>query len=82
MVAASAKKVDITQHALVPSHKILSKEEATEVLEKFNISPVQLPSILATDPIIKSLGGKVADIIQIERKRPLQSGFYYRRVVE
>ena len=82
MVAAPAKKIDITQHVLVSQHQKLSPEEIKEVLEKFNISMAQLPSILSTDPIAKALAAKIGDVIKIERKGPLASSFYYRRVIE
>jgi DNA-directed RNA polymerase subunit H len=82
MVAAPAKKIDITQHVLVPSHQKLSAEEAKQILEKYDISAAQLPAMLVTDPIAKALGANVGDLIKVERKGPLQSSPYYRRVVE
>jgi DNA-directed RNA polymerase subunit H len=82
MVVAPAKKIDITQHVLVPSHQKLSPEETTEVLEKFNISLTQLPSILSNDAIAKALGAKAGDVIKIERQGPLKSSQYFRRVIE
>lgn len=78
---AEAKKVDITQHVLVPKHILLSEEEAKQVLSKFNISPPQLPVILATDTIAKAIGAKAGMMIKIERTGPTGKAEYYRRVV-
>ena len=78
---AEAKKVDITQHVLVPKHILLSEEEAKQVLEKFNISPLQLPVMLATDTMAKAIGAKAGMMIQIERTGPTGRSEYYRRVV-
>lgn len=77
-----AKKVDITQHALVPSHTILSEDELKEVLEKFNISQVQLPGIMSNDSVVKALGAKVGSVIKIERTTQTGKTDYFRVVVE
>lgn len=80
-VEAEAKKViDIQKHILVPKHTLLSEAEAAELLESFNVTPVQLPVISATDPIIKAIGAKVGQIIKIEREGPTGKTPYYRRV--
>ncbi len=81
-MAEPAKKFDITQHILVPKHTILSDEEATKVLERFNISPAQLPAIKASDPIAKALNAEAGKIIKIGRKTQTESIDYYRIVVE
>ena len=77
------KKFNILDHELVPQHIILSKKEAKEVLEKFNIRPEQLPKILITDPVVKAIGAKKGDIIKIIRKSKTASkAVAYRLVVE
>ena len=81
VVPAEAKKIDITQHALVPKHILLSEDEAKQVLIQFNISAAQLPVILSTDPVAKSIGAKQGGIIKIERVSPTGRSPYYRRVV-
>lgn len=60
-------EVDILKHGLVPKHEILSKKEAEEVLEKFNITKGQLPKILISDPVVKKIEAKVGNIIEITR---------------
>lgn len=81
-MAEPAKKFDITQHTLVPAHSILSDSEAKEVLEKFNISTIQLPTMRASDPVAKTIGAKPGNVIKIERKTQTGNTNYYRFVVE
>ena len=80
------KKVEepsILEHFLVPKHRILSPEEARKVLEKYRIQPHQLPYILTSDPVVKALGAKPGDIIEIIRESPTAGkAVYYRIVVE
>ena len=77
------KKFNILDHELVPEHIILPKEEAEEILKKFNIKPEQLPKILATDPVVKAIGAKKGDIIKvIRRSKTALKSVVYRIVVE
>jgi len=77
------KKFNILDHELVPEHVVLSKEEAEEVLKKFNIKPEQLPKILTTDPVVKAIGAKKGDIIKVIRKsKTALKSVVYRLVVE
>lgn len=74
---------DIRQHVLVPKHEILSKEKAQEVLERYKISPHQLPFIRDSDPVVKAIGAKPGDILQITRESPTAGrAIAYRFVVE
>ena len=81
MAAQEAKKVDITQHILVPKHILLSEEEAKLVLQEFNISALQLPIVQATDAVVKAIGAKPGAVIKIERTSLTGKSPYYRRVV-
>lgn len=81
-MAEPAKKINITQHTLVPVHSILSEQEATEVLKRFNISTIQLPSITSSDPVVKAIGAKPGQVIKIERKSQAGKTNYYRYVVD
>jgi DNA-directed RNA polymerase subunit H len=67
-------------HILQPKHIKLIEKETEEVLEKFNISKIQLPKILSNDPALPE-GCKVGDIIKIERKDKDKINLYYRVVV-
>ncbi len=69
-------------HVLVPEHRILSEEEKKELLEKYKIDIKQLPMILSSDPMVKQIGAKVGDVIEIKRKSPTAGeALYYRLVV-
>ena len=71
---------NILQHKLVSPHKILKEEEKKQMLKKFNISEVQLPSIKAKDAAVKAIDAKPGDVIEILRETPSGRSPYYRRV--
>lgn len=71
----------ILEHELVPKHRILSPEEAEEVLRKYSVTPQQLPRILASDPVVKEIGAKPGDIIEIIRDSETAGKTVYYRVV-
>lgn len=69
-------------HILQSKHsKITGTTEAKEVLQKYNVSPTQLPKIKISDPALPE-GSKTGDIIKIERKGENGKAFYYRIVVD
>ena len=72
---------DIFKHELVPKHRIMKEEEVKKLLERYGITKKQLPKILTTDPVVKALGAKVGDVIEIERKSPVAGVTKYYRVV-
>ncbi|HLC51860.1 MAG TPA: DNA-directed RNA polymerase subunit H [Candidatus Nanoarchaeia archaeon] len=75
--------VDITKHLLVPKHSKVSEAEHKKLLEKYSISPRQLPKILKNDPAIIKLGVKAGDIIKVERdSKTAGTFFHYRFVIE
>ncbi len=76
------KEIDITKHFLVPKHRILSQKEKEELLKKYGVKESQLPKILASDPMVKAIGAKPGDIIEIERNLFGKKSIYYRVVVE
>ncbi|MEK6807622.1 MAG: DNA-directed RNA polymerase subunit H [Nanoarchaeota archaeon] len=76
------KKIDITQHALVPKFSKLSEEETKQVLNNFNISLLQLPTMSASDVMSKAVDAKPNDIIKIVRVSKLGKSPYFRRVIE
>ncbi len=75
------KKINILQHILVPAHRIIVEGEVTELLQKYNIKKLQLPKILENDPIIKKIGAKAGNIIEITRKSQTAGQAKYYRVV-
>jgi len=82
-MATKKNQVLVPDHIYVPKHEIISKQEAQQVLEKYNCKPTELPLIFVTDPAILGLGVKPGDMIKITRKSPTAgTSLYYRYVVE
>jgi DNA-directed RNA polymerase subunit H len=69
-MGARARKVNILEHELVPHHILLSEEEAKRILKRMGVSKLQLPWMLASDPVSKALGAKPGDVVMILRKSP------------
>lgn len=70
-------------HVMVPYHEILSEEETEKLLNKYNISKIQLPKIFIDDPALKGLNAKVGDVIKITREDPVVGkNIAYRVVVD
>lgn len=67
-------------HILQPKHTKLPEQEATELLNKLNVSKAQLPKILISDPALPK-DCLVGDIIKIERKEGDEINIYFRVVV-
>ena len=77
------KKILVPDHIFVPKHEIMTKNDAQDVLKKFNCTPTQLPLIFVSDPAIGGLGVKPGDMIKVTRKSGTAGvSLYYRYVVE
>lgn len=77
-------RFDITTHRIAMPHRILKDDERTEVMKKFNIvNPEnQLPWIDSQDPMVKWIGGRPGDIIEVTRHSDSAgSELYYRYCV-
>lgn len=68
------------RHILQPKHSLLKQEEADKILDKFNISIIQLPKIKITDSALPK-GANVGDVIKIEREDDSGKYVYYRAVI-
>lgn len=62
---------DITEHDLVPTHIVLSKEEGEEVLESYRARKRDMPLIRTTDPVAKYFNMKPGEIVKIIRPSPI-----------
>ena len=60
-------KLTVLDHVMVPEHKIMSEEEVTQLLERYNITTEQLPKIYHDDPAVKEIGANADDVIRIIR---------------
>ena len=59
--------VNITEHEIVPKHRLLRPEEKQKLLERYMVSDEQLPRILITDPVAKYCGLRRGDVVEISR---------------
>ena len=76
------KKIDVLLHELVPKHKLLTKKETLDLLEKYQISIIDLPQILEKDPVAIAIGAKEGDVVKIIRdsSTTVKTINYYRYV--
>ena len=71
----------LTDHILVPKHEKLEEEKANKLLQKYNISKLQLPKISRKDPAIKAMDVNAGDIIKIIRESGTAGKSVFYRVV-
>ncbi len=76
-----AAKRSVLDHVLVPRARVLSKEEKEELFKRYGVTEENLPKILADDPMVKALGAKRGDVIEIVRNSPIAGESVYYRVV-
>jgi len=82
-LSAEKKIVKITNHVYQPRHEILPREEAQQILKKYNAKPGQLPYIMISDKGLQDLDIRPGDVIKITRSSPTAGeSVYYRYVVE
>lgn len=82
-MSVEKKVIKITNHVYQPKHEILSKDEAENILTRYNTKPSQLPYIMISDKGLEDLDVRPGDIIKITRKSPTAGeSVYYRYVVE
>jgi DNA-directed RNA polymerase subunit H len=75
---------DITTHRAAMPHRILKEEEKTEVFKTYNINipDQQLPWIDSQDPMVKWIGGRPGDVIEVNRHSDVAGAqLYYRYCV-
>lgn len=60
-------KLNVLDHAMVPDHKIMSDEEVSDLLMRYNITTEQLPKVYNDDPAVKTIGAEVDNVIKIIR---------------
>jgi DNA-directed RNA polymerase subunit H len=77
-------KYDITTHRMAMPHRILKEEEKAAMFTKYNITKAeeQLPWIDSQDAMVKWIGGKPGDVIEITRHSDVAgTQLYYRYCV-
>jgi len=74
--------VDVSEHELVPEHRVLSEEDLEDVLTEYEIDRTDLPKIKRTDAALPD-DAEVGDVIEIVRNsRTTDRAVVYRLVVE
>ena len=58
--------INISEHIFVPKHRIMTKEEINELLEKYKTTVNNLPKILREDAMAKFIGAKPGDVVHIK----------------
>ena len=75
--------LNISDHILVPKHRILDDDEVEEVLGKYDIEKEKLSKILTTDPVLGEIGANAGDVIEITRKSETAGeSVFYRLAIE
>ena len=77
-------RFDITTHRIAMPHRILKEDEKPDLMKRFNINDVgnQLPWVDSQDPMVKWIGGRPGDIIEVTRHSDVAgSELYYRYCV-
>jgi DNA-directed RNA polymerase subunit H (RpoH/RPB5) len=70
---------NILEHALVPPHTVLTKDEAAEVRRKYNVmNDKQMPDLSRFSPVAQLIGIRPGDICRIVRpsKTAIETVFY------
>jgi DNA-directed RNA polymerase subunit H len=75
------KRIYLSKHELVPKHVKVGEKEKKTLLEKYQITPKELPKIIKGNPALHDLGAEIGDIIKIIRKSPTAGESVYYRVV-
>jgi DNA-directed RNA polymerase I, II, and III subunit RPABC1 len=59
--------VDITEHTLVPVHRVLTRDEKAALLKRYRIKDSQLPRMQVHDPIARYYGMTRGQVVKIIR---------------
>ena len=66
---------NVTNHNMVPNHRILSIKEKENILSKYQMKTVsKLPKISKNDPVAKFIGMRIGDVCEITRSSKVKGG--------
>ncbi|MBD3255003.1 MAG: DNA-directed RNA polymerase subunit H [Candidatus Lokiarchaeota archaeon] len=60
--------MDVLLHELVPKHRLLTKKETQDLLDKYKIRLIDLPQMFEKDPVAIAIGAKEGDVVKIIRE--------------
>jgi len=78
----------VTEHIMVPEHRIMKEPEVKKLLARYKITRDQLPKIKMSDPCIRAMIASGKDIepgmiVEIKRQSPTAGvSIGYRVIVE
>ena len=74
--------VEVSQHTLVPEHRLVDDDEVDALLAEYDISRTDLPKIKRTDPALPDEAA-TGDVVRIERdSRTTDRAVVHRLVIE
>jgi DNA-directed RNA polymerase subunit H len=81
IVIESIKRLqfNILKHSLVPEHRVMSDDEVTLIMQKYNITnKVQFPDISRFDPVARVIGLRPGTVCHIIRpsKTAIEANYY------
>lgn len=78
----SEVQANISKHTLVIPHRIMTQDQAEEIMKKYKLDKDKIPAILTTDMMCRFIGGKVGDMVELKRKSETAGQSIYYRIVK